>query len=70
MDVIPSTVHLTTYSGDVDDFMRTPLQHLVQRVEAGSLPIPTGPVFRLDEIVDAHHCMEENRAGGKIVVLP
>jgi len=23
----------------------------------------------LDEIVEAHRCMEENRAGGKIVVL-
>jgi len=26
-------------------------------------------VFSLDQIVEAHACMEENRAGGKIVVL-
>jgi hypothetical protein len=28
-----------------------------------------GKVFRLDQIVDAHRCMEESKAGGKIVVL-
>jgi len=26
-------------------------------------------VFNLEDIVEAHRCMEENRAGGKIVVL-
>ena len=31
--------------------------------------IRVGTVFHLDEIVDAHRCMEENKAGGKIVVL-
>ena len=29
-----------------------------------------GKTFTLDEIVEAAHCQEENRAGGKIVVLP
>jgi hypothetical protein len=28
-----------------------------------------GKIFSIDEIVEAHRCMEENRAGGKIVVL-
>jgi Zinc-binding dehydrogenase len=28
-----------------------------------------GRTFHLDEIVEAHRCMEENKAGGKIVVL-
>ena len=28
-----------------------------------------GRVFKLDDIVEAHRCMEENKAGGKIVVL-
>jgi len=28
-----------------------------------------GKIFLIDEIVEAHRCMEENRAGGKIVVL-
>jgi len=28
-----------------------------------------GKTFSLDEIVEAHRCMEESKAGGKIVVL-
>ena len=69
MGSIPTAVCLTTYSGGADDFMRTPLQDLVDQIEAGSLAPKVGRVFSLDEIVDAHRCMEENRAGGKIVVL-
>ena len=33
------------------------------------MKVQIGKVFHLDEIVEAHRCMEENRAGGKIVVL-
>ena len=69
LDVIPTAVGLTTYSGGPDDFMRTPLDELVAQIAAGSLRIPIGRTFRLDEIVEAHRCMEENTAGGKIVVL-
>lgn len=69
MEVIPTAVSLTTYSGGSEDFMRTPLQELVDQIEAGGLRPAIGKVFRLDEIVEAHRCMEENRAGGKIVVL-
>jgi NADPH:quinone reductase-like Zn-dependent oxidoreductase len=36
---------------------------------AGTLHIQIGRTFRLEEIVEAHRCMEENKAGGKIVVL-
>ncbi len=70
MDVIPSSVNLTTYSGGTADFMQTPLQSLLEQVEEGRLSPRIGKVFRLDEIVEAHRCMEENRAGGKIVVVP
>ena len=69
MDVIPSAVSLTTYSGDVSDFMATPLQQLVEQVEAGTLPIAPSRVFHIDDIVEAHRTMESNSAGGKIVVL-
>jgi len=69
MDVIPSAVSLTTYSGGVSDFMATPLQHLIDRVSAGALAIPPGRVFHIDDIVEAHRTMETNTAGGKIVVL-
>jgi len=69
MDVIPTSVCLTTYDGGPEDFMRTPLDELVEQVAAGTLPVQVGRVFKLDDIVEAHRCMEENRAGGKIVVL-
>ena len=39
------------------------------QVAAGTLKVTVGKTFSLDEIVDAHRCMDENRAGGKIVVL-
>ncbi|MEX3841572.1 zinc-binding alcohol dehydrogenase family protein [Paraburkholderia sp. BR10882] len=70
MEVIPSTVKLTIYDGGVNEFMATPYDELLAQVKAGTLRVPVGKVFRLDEIVDAHRCMEENKAGGKIVVLP
>jgi NADPH:quinone reductase-like Zn-dependent oxidoreductase len=69
MEVIPTAVCLTTYAGDAEDFMHMPLEELVEQVAAGSLPVQVGRVFRLDEIVEAHRCMDENKAGGKIVVL-
>ena len=69
MDMIPTAVGLTTYDGGPEDFMRTPLQELVDQVAAGTLHAQVGRTFHLDEIVEAHRCMEENRAGGKIVVL-
>jgi NADPH:quinone reductase-like Zn-dependent oxidoreductase len=69
MDVIPTAVCLTTYDGGAADFMRTPLQELVAQVEAGTLRVHVGKVFHLDEIAEAHRAMEENKAGGKIVVL-
>jgi NADPH:quinone reductase-like Zn-dependent oxidoreductase len=46
-----------------------PLEDLVEQIAAGTLHVQIGRVFRLDEIVEAHRCMEENKAGGKIVVL-
>ena len=66
---IPTAVSLTTYSGGAEDFIRTPLQQLVRQVEKGALRLEVGRVFSLDQIVEAHRCMEENRAGGKIVVM-
>jgi len=69
MDAIPTAVSLTTYDGGAEDFMLTPLAKLVQQIAAGQLPVQIGRTFRLDEIVEAHRSMEENKAGGKIVVL-
>jgi NADPH:quinone reductase-like Zn-dependent oxidoreductase len=69
MEEIPTAVGLTTYSGGAEDFMLTPLQQLAEQIAAGSLHVQIGRTFHLDEIVQAHHCMEDNTAGGKIVVL-
>lgn len=69
MDIIPTGVCLTVYAGESEDFMRTPLNDLATQIEAGTLHIQVGKTFHLDEIVEAHRLMEENNAGGKIVVL-
>jgi NADPH:quinone reductase-like Zn-dependent oxidoreductase len=69
MDAIPTAVRLTTYSGGADDFVRTPLQDVIDAVEARKFRIPLGRTFALDDIVAAHRTMEENSAGGKIVVV-
>jgi NADPH:quinone reductase-like Zn-dependent oxidoreductase len=69
MEVIPTGVCLTAYAGESEDFMRTPLNDLAKQIEAGTLHIQPGKIFHLDEIVEAHRVMEENKAGGKIVVL-
>jgi len=69
MEAIPTAVCLTSYAGESEDFMRTPLEELVEQIAVGTLHVQVGKTFRLDEIVEAHRCMEENKAGGKIVVL-
>ena len=69
MEAIPTAVSLTTYAGGADDFVNTPLQSVVQEVETGRIKPRIGRVFQLDDIVEAHRCMENNAAGGKIVVL-
>ncbi|MCJ1284139.1 hypothetical protein MMC26_003470 [Xylographa opegraphella] len=69
MDFIPTAVGLTTYAGDSNDFVNTPLEEMAQQIKAGTLHIQIGKVFHLDDIVEAHRTMEENKAGGKIVVL-
>jgi NADPH:quinone reductase-like Zn-dependent oxidoreductase len=69
MEAIPTAVCLTSYAGGSEDFMRTPLEELAGQIAAGKLHVQIGKVFHLDEIVEAHRVMEENKAGGKIVVL-
>jgi NADPH:quinone reductase-like Zn-dependent oxidoreductase len=69
MEAISTTVGLTTYAGESDDFVNTPLQSVIRDVELGTITPTIGRVFQLDQIVEAHCCMEDNAAGGKIVVL-
>jgi len=69
MDAIPTSVKLTTYAGESEDFINTPLQSFINELQLGNTQIKVGNVFKLDQIVEAHRCMEENRANGKIVVV-
>jgi len=48
--------------------MEMPLDDMAAAVANGALRVPSGPVFHIDDIVEAHRCMEENRARGKIVI--
>ena len=68
MGAIPTAVNLTTYSGGAEDFISTPLQQVVDAVQAGTFTPPIGKTYVIDEIVEAHRAMETNSAGGKIVV--
>ena len=69
MEFIPATVRLTVYdSGTV----RSPagvFREFIQSIESGQMTLKPARVFSLDEIVEAHLCMEHNQADGKIVVL-
>ncbi|KAF5013236.1 hypothetical protein FDECE_750 [Fusarium decemcellulare] len=69
MEHIPLSVYLTTYSGGPDEFMETPLADMARKIKDGKLKLRIGKTFTLDEIVDAHRFLEENKALGKIVVL-
>ena len=69
MDAIPSTVRLTVYTGESEDFMAMPLNALLTQVADRQLKVQVGKTFHLEQIAEAHRCMEENKAGGKIVVL-
>lgn len=69
MDWLPNGVRLTAYSGEAHDLSVDALQEFLDAVARGSAAIPTGRVYSLDEIVDAHRDMESGRVGGKGVVV-
>ena len=67
---IPSTVRLTVYNSDnnVGASARAALQHIVEGVEQKRYDTHIDRIFPFHQIVEAHRCMEENRATGKLVV--
>jgi len=69
MEAIPTATYLTSYAGEAEDFMSMPLESLVEQIAADTLQVPVGRVFHIEDIVEAHRCMEDNKAAGKIVVL-
>jgi hypothetical protein len=68
MELIPTSVCLTVYSGGPGDFMATPLDEIAQKIVSGEMNIPI-KTYQLEEITDVHRAMDENRAGAKMVVL-
>jgi NADPH:quinone reductase len=67
---IPRGVRMTGYGGDASDLPAEVLQGFLDDLAAGRAAIPTGRVFRLEEIAEAHRLMESGHAGGKLVVVP
>ena len=70
--MIPSGTRLTAFHSDTmkGGAGAAVLQRVVHEVEAGGYRPNVDRVFGLDEIVAAHHYMEDDRATGKVVVLP
>jgi NADPH:quinone reductase-like Zn-dependent oxidoreductase len=70
--MIPSGTRLT--ASHSDNFKgragTTVLQRVVDQVEAGVYRPNLDRVFGLDDIVAAHHYMEDNQATGKLVMVP
>jgi NADPH:quinone reductase-like Zn-dependent oxidoreductase len=69
MDWLPNGVRLTAYSGSAADLPGPVLQDFLDAVAEGQATVPLGRVYRLDQIVQAHHDMEAGDVGGKGVVL-
>ena len=68
IDYIPRGVRLTAYTGGAADLPADVLQEFLQAVSDGTAVVPVGNVYMLDQIVQAHTDMEENRASGKLVI--
>lgn len=67
---IPTAVSLTAYHSSPKAFMETPLDSIIEQLGTETLKRLVGKTFYgLDKIVEAHRCMDEDTAGGKIVVL-
>ncbi len=68
--MIPSGTKLTAFHSNDIKGSAGVLQRVVDEVEAGVYRPNVDRVFGLDDIVAAHRYMEDNRATGKIVVVP
>jgi NADPH:quinone reductase-like Zn-dependent oxidoreductase len=69
MGDIPTAVKLTSYSGEAADLSQAQFQTYLKWVESGELSVTTGPVLPFEQLREAHTLMDENKAGGKIVVM-
>ena len=57
-----------TYGAPDYPLTDVPLQAIVDKVAAGAYPAKPARVFRFEDIVEAHRLIENNQAGGKVVV--
>ncbi|HVS92526.1 MAG TPA: zinc-binding alcohol dehydrogenase family protein [Mucilaginibacter sp.] len=69
MEYIPATVGLTVYDSGQIRVDGPSFQHFLKEVEANYIKLPIGKTFKFNEIASAHKLMENNSAGGKIIVL-
>lgn len=67
---IPSGTKLTAFHSNDHTGATDVLQRIIGEVEAGTYLPHVDRVFPLDEIADAHRYMEDDRAAGKLVVVP
>ena len=70
MGDIPSLGKLTVYMGEAEDLDPIQYQSLLDMIANKEIEINIDRTFKLEEIVQAHQYMEDNKAKGKIVVLP
>lgn len=67
---IPTAVSLTAYHSSAKAFVKTPLDGIIEQLGTERINSMTGKVFvGIDKINEARKCMDEDRAGGNIVVL-
>lgn len=64
-----NTVRLTGYGGDSNNLPAHLLQDFLDNIAADKLKLQIDRIFRLEDIVEAHRHMEENKASGKLVVV-
>nr|POF27670.1 quinone oxidoreductase pig3 [Quercus suber] len=67
--MIQTERYLTAYGERTFTSTNFPLDSLLEQIVAGSLKVPLGKVFKMDQIAEAHEFMESNQSCGKIVVL-
>jgi NADPH:quinone reductase len=66
---LPAGVCLTAYEGSAADLPRQTIQHVLDAVADGSLPVAVHRVYDgLEQVGQAHTDMENNTAAGKLVV--
>ena len=68
MGDIPSLGRLTVYMGDSENLKKERLQSFIDKAADGNINLNIDRVFKLDEIIEAHHYMEGNKTKGKLVV--